>query len=117
MHDAVITDYTVDIKNAKIIIHTDKGRTFEAFGVLTHSFECILESNIIFDIAEYDIADFIRDNAENINKHKNNCWPVDYDTAEGLCAYLKDNGYKYIVIAGSLGLNGFVLAKGYKIYK
>ena len=115
VHDAKITAYYVDINANKIKMETDGGKTIEFFDVMTHRFECILECNIIFDISEHEIANFIKDNAEIIKKLKNYCWPVVYDNENELAAFLEKNGYKYITVTSSYGLNGFVLAKGYKI--
>ena len=68
MHDEKITSYNVDLKSHKITIRTENSRIFKAFDVLTHDFECVLESNIILDIEEHGINDFINDNEKNDQK-------------------------------------------------
>lgn len=119
MHDDTIVEYTVDLEGRKLIIHTyneyekRKGKIYFS-EVLTHSFKCILEWNQILDIYESELSDFVKDNQQEIKEQAGYCWPTRFiKTEQELVPYLKDNGYKYVIIQSSYGLCGWVLAKSY----
>lgn len=120
MHDDYIVSYFVDIDNKSIQIitcndeKTVKHRvTFS--GVLTHSFNCILEYNILFDITDSKVELFLNDNSRQLEEMKNYCWPINYAKSEELADYLKQKKYRYYIINSSLGMCGWVLAKRFKI--
>ena len=68
--------------------------------------------NQILDIEESFIDLFLEENEAEIRNSKCYCWPINYENIEELKKYLLENQYKYIKIFSSLGLNGWVLAKG-----
>lgn len=120
MHDYIINSYNVDIKNKTVEIYAEDAdekylARFTATGVLTHSFQAILDYNIILDIEERDVRDFIEGNIEELNKMKKYNWPIYYRDIQELKEYLLVNGYKYIMIASSFGMSGWILAKKYEI--
>ncbi|GAA0134814.1 hypothetical protein YSY43_16540 [Paenibacillus sp. YSY-4.3] len=120
IHDNEIISYEVDLKNHKIIIHTiqNPGSTSTEIvfcDVLAHLFETQLEGSIIFDVNEYELSYFFKDNHELLEKQKNSCWPMEYDTIEELTEKLVKEQYTYYVVTSSYGLNGWVLAKKYEI--
>jgi hypothetical protein len=121
IHDNEIISYEVDLKNQKIIIHTQYNsstlieKTDIVFSnVLAHFFENQLQGSIIFDIEEYEIIQFIEDNSDLLKKQKNYCWPMDYDTAEELAEILLKEQYSYYVITSSYGLSGWIVSKKYE---
>lgn len=116
MHDDYIVAYSVNLEEKNIIIQTynniKKKQGKICFSeVLTHSFKCILDYNIIFDIQECEISTFCRDNHEELIKMQEYCWPVNYQTEQELVELLINNNYKYIKINSSYGMYGWVLAK------
>ena len=119
MHDDYIAAYSVNLEEKNIIIQTynkiKKKHSKICFSeVLTHSFRCIIDYNIIMDIQECEISTFCRDNHEKLIKMQGYCWPVDYQTEEELIDFLRTNNYKYIRINSSYGMSGWVLAKAFK---
>lgn len=122
MHDDYIIGYSVDLKEKDMVILTynnkEKKQKKICFSeVLTHSFECIIDYNIIFDVQECEICSFVNDNREELIKMKGYCWPVNYQTEKELIDFLATNEYKYIRINSSYGMSGWVLAKSYEICK
>ena len=73
MHDDCIVTYSVNLEEKVLVIQTynntqKKHRKICFYGVLTHSFKCIIDYNIIADIKEYEINNFIIDNQEELRK-------------------------------------------------
>lgn len=122
IHDNEIISYEVDLKNQKIIMHTEyyDSKFIERIcivfsDVLVHFFENELSGSIIFDIEEYSLNQFVKDNSKLLEKQKNYCWPMDYDTIKELTENLLKEQFSYYVISSSYGLGGWVLAKNYEI--
>ena len=120
MHDDCIVTYSVNLEEKVVVIQTynnteKKQRKIRFYGVLTHSFKCIIDYNIIADIHECEITSFIIDNQEELIKMEGYCWPVDYHTEQELIDFLRTNEYKYIKINSSYGMFGWILAKSYEI--
>lgn len=120
MHDDCIVAYSVNLEEKSIVIHTynntkKKHGKICFFEVLTHSFKCIIDYNIILDIQECEMDFFFEDNREELIKMKGYGWPVDYLTEKELIDFLRTNEYKYIKIYSSYGMDGWILAKSYEI--
>jgi len=122
VHDNEIISYEVNLKNDKIVVHTfyekDNQTEFTDIifeGVISHLFEHPLKGSIILDIQDYNIQLFLKENKELLAKNKNHGWPLMYNDIEELERKLSQEHFKYIVIYSSYGLNGWVLAKDYKI--
>lgn len=123
MHDNYIVGYSVNIKEKELTIQTvqslddinGRGESIYFSEVLTHSFECILQCNIVFDIDECDIDTFISDHQTELEEMQVYDWPIDYDDLEELKKYLISNEYKYIRLNSSYGMSGWILTKSYCI--
>lgn len=120
MHDSIIDFYSMNFQTKTLNIHSRNAEESKKYkliirDVLTFSFECILEDNVILDIEEKKIVDFQRENENIIKKLRNCCWPVCYQNVEELQDFLEDNNYKYIKVLSSYGLYGWILAKAYDI--
>ena len=120
MHDFIINSYHINFKNRTIEICAqdrkgEKTSRFLAKNVLTHSFQSILEYNIILDFEECDINNFIKDNLTALEKKKQECWPVDYENIQELKNFLISKRYKYIKVRCSYGLQGWILAKEFQV--
>lgn len=120
MHDYIITSYNVDFKKRTIEIYAqnqekEESSQFFAQEVLTHSFNTILEYNIVSHIQEYGIDNFIKNNLTTIEELQQSSWPINFEDIEELKDFLIHNHYKYIEISCSYGLQGWVLAKNYQI--
>lgn len=118
MHDKIIYSYNVDFhkKNISINVYTKADKRIETITfleVLTHSFDCILDYNIILEIQEMNIMNFFEENKEKIDNNKDFCWPVDYQTEEELKELLTVESYKYYKIFSSYGMSGWIIAKKY----
>ena len=120
MHDDCIIAYSVNLERKNLVIQTynniEKRQSKIHFeGVLTHSFKCIIDYNIISDIYECEISNFVNDNREELKKMEGYCWPIDYQTNQELIDFLIVNEYRYIKINSSYGMFGWILAKSYEI--
>lgn len=120
MHDDCIVAYSANLEDKNIVVQTynntkkKQGKIYFS-GVLTHSFKCIIDYNIISDIQECEIRTFFSDNQEELIKMEGYCWPVEYQTTQELIDFLITNDYKYIKINSSYGMFGWILAKSYEI--
>ena len=120
MHDNYIVSYNVNLlkKNMSVKTYNNKQKKYKTIyfsEVLTHSFRCIIDYNIISDICESGIQKFIQDNQKELIKLKGFCWPINYNTEQELIDFLITNKYKYIEINSSYGMFGWVIAKSYEI--
>lgn len=117
LHDSVILNYTVDFKEKTLTINTedDNFKINEVIfrNYLAHSFNNVVIDNIIFDIEEVSIENFIESNKKFLEDNIKYGFPS-LHTNEGMIGLknaLKDNEYKVFEISSSLGLNGFIIAK------
>lgn len=122
VHDNEVLSYFVDLRNDQIRIQTiyeGKEQVEETEivfnNVLAHFFEHHLKGSIIFDICESEISSFIKGNLDLLIKNKCYCWPMDFNSIDELEIELKKEGYKYINLMSSYGMNGWVLAKDYEL--
>jgi hypothetical protein len=122
IHDNEIVSYEVDFRKSRITFQTVDGRddsvttTFEFTNVLAHMFETQLQGSVILDISSFEISRFLKSNKELLEKQKNYGWPIHYEKIEDLLEHLQNEKYNYYVISASYGLNGWVIAKGYKFH-
>lgn len=84
--------------------------------MIMHRFETQLRGSIILDISTLDISLFLKQNKELLEKEKDYAWPMYYEKIEDLLEHLQNEKYYYYAILASYGLNGWVIAKGYKVY-
>ena len=120
MHDSYIIAYSVNLEERKLVIQTynnikKKQGKICFYEVLTHSFKCIIDYNIILDIQECEISFFFNDNKEELIKMQDYGWPIVYLTEQELIDYIRTNEYKYIKINSSYGMEGWILARSYEI--
>lgn len=122
VHDNEIISYEVDFQKEHIKIHTryqnaDMKEEIDILfvDVISHMFEHQLKGSIILDICESGIDHFIKDNKELLMKNHEYCWPLPFKSIEDLKIKLTEENYKYIILMSSYGMNGWVLAKNYKI--
>lgn len=122
IHDNEIVSYEIDLRKSKITFQTLDGKedsvttTIEFTDVLAHMFETQLQGSIIFDISTFEISRFLKNNKELLEKQKDYGWPIYYEKTEDLLEHLQSKKYNYYVISASYGLNGWIIAKGYKVY-
>lgn len=122
MHDNYVIGYNVNVEKKTIDILTynnvkKKQITVSFTGVLTHSFKCIIDYNIIADINVCDVKEFVKENKEELKSMEGYCWPIDYNDEEELNRFLVNDKYKYIKILSSYGMSGWILAKEFEIHK
>ena len=75
MHDNYIVGYSVDVEKKNIVIKTynntkEKQSEILFLEVLTHSFKCAIDYNIISNIEEREISVFYIENQEELKKWK-----------------------------------------------
>ncbi|GHU65715.1 hypothetical protein AGMMS49983_13910 [Clostridia bacterium] len=125
VHDNIIKSYFVDMRNGILRVDTEycggsngKENTVVTFeGVFTHLFADVLEkdNNIIFDITEGLICDFLADNRELLKNRKNYGWPCVYENEPKLLDLLNSKKLRYFKMESSYGLFGWILAEDMKI--
>ncbi|MCL2579596.1 MAG: hypothetical protein FWE32_06145 [Oscillospiraceae bacterium] len=124
VHDNIIKAYKVDFEAKTLVMNTfyddhinkvveDTDVIFT--GYLAHCFEHEITHNIIFDIEEYPMHLFVKNESELLKKNKNHCWPICYKTENELIEYLQKNEYKIFAVDSSCGLTGRVIAKQMEI--
>ncbi|MDK8182633.1 hypothetical protein QP775_17445 [Paenibacillus sp. UMB4589-SE434] len=122
IHDNKIVSYEVDFQKSRITLNTTDGKRdsvitkIEFNDALAHVFETQLRGSIILDISTLDVSLFFKHNKELLEKEKDYAWPMYYEKIEDLFEYLQNEKYNYYVISASYGLNGWVIAKEYKVY-
>lgn len=122
IHDNKIVSYEVDFQKSRITLNTIDGKRdsvitkIEFNDALAHVFETQLRGSIILDISTLDVSLFFEHHKELLEKEKDYAWPMYYEKIEDLLEYLQNEKYNYYVISASYGLNGWVIAKEYKVY-
>jgi hypothetical protein len=115
VHDNEILSYYVDIYNKKLQIFTKyydtEQTTITFFGLMAHRFENVTYCNIIFDIIQISIDDFINNEKELLEYSIKYAFPICVKDCEELRNYLNKNEQNIFEINSSLGLSGFVIAK------
>ncbi len=121
IHDGVLVGYSVNFQENAMLLDIESATneivtvTFENY--LAHHFEHVMARSIIFDIKEICLNTFFVENRKQFEIHKLYAWPIFYDDPSELEQYLQKNNYKCYVISASLGLTGYVFAKGLKIIR
>ncbi|HVS71934.1 MAG TPA: hypothetical protein VHQ47_11820 [Phycisphaerae bacterium] len=119
MHDHVVYAYSVDCEERRVVVHTvyrggpSAKFTDVIFGdVVAHYFEHVLPENILFDVAEADVAAVVREHGSLLADSWRYRWPaVEYrGDLDVLIEKLKAAGVRAYVIESSYGLSGWVLA-------
>lgn len=112
-----VLSYQVDIINRtlRILTKSADGKnhieiTFT--GVLSHRFEDVILSNLLYEISQFTIDYFIAANKEVINESLEYGYPAQkMDNIGALKDFLKKEKYKIFDITSTLGLCGEVIAK------
>jgi hypothetical protein len=124
IHDNEITSYVVDLERHHITLYTkhlhqelqvNEEKIIKFQNVNSHLFENISQQNILLDINEYSIEDFVKENKEFLEERKKYSFPIDYSTEENLIEKLNSMNQKYFTINSSNGLSGWILAENMKI--
>ncbi len=115
VHDNYIVNALIDIENSNIILSTkyENENTVILFeNVLCHSFENIINQNIILDITEYNISEFIDRISQHLLNNKKYCDPpINWENIDDLKTKLTNLKYFGYDIYSSIGLNGWVISK------
>jgi hypothetical protein len=119
VHDNIVYAYTVDCEARRLVLHTVfRHRETNEFTdvvfreVVAHDFSNVLPGNILFDVAESDIAKLILENKELFAESWRYGWPpVDYNgDLNVLLEALRAAAVRAYSIGSSFGLSGWVLA-------
>ena len=118
LHDNFIKSYTMDFEKGTLVLKTEYhgGEVFEKTdviftGYLAHVFYDEMIDNIIFDVEEITVEQFLERERETLEKRKNYSWPIRSETANALSEYLQTSGYRVFSVDSSSGLYGSVIAK------
>jgi hypothetical protein len=124
VHDADVVGITIACEARRIILHTqwkhlDRIEYSDVVfdGVVGHHFESVLEGNILFDIDEVGLKDFLIREWTHFEAQRAFGWPdvrAVWDSQEQLFDLLEARGIHAFEIAASYGLSGFVLAQSVK---
>ena len=112
-----VLSYQVDIINRTLRILTKsadgKNHVDITFtGVLSHRFEDVILSNLLYEISQFTVDYFIATNKEVINESLEYGYPAQkMDNIGALKDFLKKEKYKIFDITSTLGLCGEVIAK------
>ncbi len=117
IQDNQVLSYQVDIINRTLHLSTKSADgknhvdiTFS--GVLSHRFEDVILSNLLYEISQFTIDYFIATNKEVINESLEYGYPAQkMDNIGALKDFLKKEKYKIFDITSTLGLCGEVIAK------
>ena len=121
-HDNIVISYEVNLAKQTIFLYTEertqlhvKNIVLKFSDVLAHKFENEIHGSVILDICEEDIASFVKDNI-NLLERKDGCsWPCFYNTIAELDKKLMNERYRYFLITPSYGFSGWVISKQYNV--
>lgn len=119
VHDNIIKSYLVDIENRKLKLFTTyhynenhyEETTVTFNGYVTHSFRHVIYSNIILDIIECSVENFLKYSKKEVLDGKNYTWPISFKDLNDFKSSIKKDSLKIFDIYSALGLNGWIIAK------
>lgn len=115
LHDHLIRSYSVDFekRTLKMITSMEEETAVTEFtGLLAHSFEDVIHTNIIFDLYPVAIPAFIEREGETLPESLPYGFPsMEARTCDEFRRQLEDQQYKVFYIDSSLGLVGYVIAR------
>ncbi len=115
IHDNTISSYLVNFEKQSIEINTKKLQEESSIkfqGVLVHKFENGINNNIIYEISEIPVGEFLEFEKENLLKSMAYGYPiVNIDSIKEIEKILIEKKYKIYYIISSLGMTGYIIAK------
>lgn len=115
IYDSTIISYMVDFEKSILQINTrncDKEIIIRFKGLLAHKFENVITNNIIFDISEATMEEFILEESNTLSESLEYGFPtIEVSNMRELENYLKENLYGVFYITSSLGMCGYIIAK------
>lgn len=120
IHDSEIQNYTVDfgsdIIKFEIITYDDKNATIVFNFPFAYDFQNHNNyQNILRDISEGTIDEFVKHYEEFFQKKFKNYWPAQFKSVSELKNVLIDEHYKPYYISASNGLEGWIIAKSMEV--
>ena len=119
IHDNTIVSYLVDFEKQSIDINTKKLKEESSIkfqGVLVHKFENGIKNNIIYEISEIPVEEFLEFEKENLLKSMAYGYPIaNIGSIEEIKEVLIEKKYKIYYIISSLGMTGYIIAKDISI--
>lgn len=120
VHDNFVSGYSVDCEGRRIVLHM-VFRDREPFeytdvvfqDVFAHRFEHVLEGNILFDVEEVDVENFVEGEGELFAKSWRYGWPsFEYDgDLPQLVRSMRAASARVFAVSSSYGLSGWVVAR------
>ena len=131
IHDYIVERYTVDIEAHTLSMETrpeDPARqprvSLKFHGLLAHHFEDVIGCNILLDLNEGSAEDFTARSHDFLMQHipygfpilnLPYVYPLKSEDLKQLPQILRRDGYHIFELSASLGLTGFVIAKGLNV--
>lgn len=119
IHDSIVQGYEVNFEEQYMQLHiqavNEKLFTIHFKEYLAHEFKHSMSGSILMDIEEISVGEFLLANEEKFEELRGYCWPVFFETVPQLIQYFREESIKCFIVFSSLGLNGFVFAKEWKI--
>lgn len=119
-HDFNIYEYMVNCSLSEITLnlqmhHGDEKGTVIFNGVVGHSFEHVLEGNIVSSFGEYGIAQFYEKFAHDLREYQRWGLPLQFKNLAEFEVESNRKKLKFIVISSSYGLSGWIICTQIKI--
>jgi hypothetical protein len=119
VHDNHLVSYEVQCETRTITLRTEyrdrKPTEYTSVvfgGVQCYHFQNDAFGNIIFDVSELPVEQFLREYGAEIKElYRMNGWPTWAADLDSAPRHLSEEGIKTFVLSSSLGLSGWVLAE------
>jgi hypothetical protein len=122
VHDNEVLSYTVDCANHTVTLRTSFGSDPAEFtdvifrGVAAYELRDDCFGNILLDIDEVEPARVILGASEKFESGRRYGWPAPWNSSlEDAVAFAVEQGLRGFSVCASLGLNGWVLARGMSV--
>ena len=119
IHDSVITSYIASFEDQTLQLNTrnlKKEISIVYSGLLAHKFENVINNNIIFEISEVSIEEFMKYEEKNLlESTAYGFLIVQIGSIEELARVLIEKEYRVFYMISSLGLTGYIIAKDISI--
>lgn len=119
IHDSTIFSYTVDFDKHCLHLNTrlsEVETSIKFAELLAHKFDEVIDDNIVFEIFEATIEEFIESEKKYLLESIKYGFPSVYaNSIKELESFLIEKEYKVFELISSLGMTGYIIAKDISI--